>query len=217
MEMRPPEFRWGVAVPVKHSDIGKSRLQEFAGPFRGELARAMAADCVAAVVSCVLVQQVVVVTDDDSAAEQFLAVGARVVADVPGSGLNPALEFGVEVLRTGRPGLWVAALSADLPALRPAELATALVAASRVPRAFLADAAGIGTTLLTAAPGVALAPAFGRLSRTAHRASGATEINPFGLSTLRRDVDTASDLRDATGLGVGPRTAAVLEKIQRAL
>ncbi len=215
--MRPPEFRWGVAVPVKHSDIGKSRLQEFAGPFRGELARAMAADCVAAVVSCDLVDHVVVVTDDDGAAEQFLAVGARVVADVPGKGLNPALEFGVEVLRSGLPGLWVAVLSADLPALRPAELATALAAASRVPRAFLADAAGIGTTLLTAAPGVALEPSFGRLSRAAHRASGATEIDPSGLSTLRRDVDTASDLRDAAGFGVGPRTAAVLDKIDRAL
>jgi 2-phospho-L-lactate/phosphoenolpyruvate guanylyltransferase len=217
MEMRPPEFRWGVAVPVKHSDIGKSRLQEFAGPFRGELARAMAADCVAAVVSCRLVDHVLVVTDDHSAAEQFLAAGAEVVADEPGNGLNPALEFGVGVLRSGRPGLWVAALSADLPALRPTELNTALVAASSVPRAFLADAAGIGTTLLTAAPGVALKPAFGRLSRAAHRASGATEINPSGVSTLRRDVDTASDLRDAAGLGVGLRTAAVLDKIQSAL
>jgi 2-phospho-L-lactate guanylyltransferase (CobY/MobA/RfbA family) len=37
------------------------------------------------------------------------------------------------------------------------------------------------------------------------------------VSTLRRDVDTAADLRDAARLGVGLRTAAVLDKIQKAL
>lgn len=206
---------WGVAVPVKHSDIGKSRLQGFAGRFRAELARAMAADCVAAVVSCRFVQRVVIVTDDESAGQQFVALGAQVVADLPGNGLNAALEFGVEVLRSHRPKLWVAALSADLPALRPDALSAALEAASSAPRAFLADASGVGTTVLTAAPGVALDPAFGESSRSAHLASGATEINPPGVSTLRRDVDTAADLRDAIRLGVGPRTAHVLTKIER--
>src|SRR6266566_317891 len=48
-----------------------------------------------------------------------------------------------------------AALTADLPALSAAELAVALTAASGVSHAFVADAAGSGTTLYTAMPGVA--------------------------------------------------------------
>jgi hypothetical protein len=42
---------------------------------------------------------------------------------------------------------------ADLPALRTDELRRALVAAGEVPCGFAADAAGTGTTLLTARPG----------------------------------------------------------------
>ena len=103
----------------------------------------------------------------------------------------------------------MAALGADLPALRPAELARVLGAAGEHPgRAFLADAAGIGTTLLAAGPGGALAPAFGGPSRSRHRLSGAREIPLTGVDSVRRDVDTAEDLRVALALGVGPRTAA---------
>src|SRR6478735_7014513 len=43
----------------------------------------------------------------------------------------------------------VAALNADLPALRAGELARVLDFASAFPRAFLRDAAGIGTTFLS--------------------------------------------------------------------
>jgi 2-phospho-L-lactate guanylyltransferase len=86
-------------------------------------------------------------------------------------------------------------------------------AASGPGRAFLADAAGIGTTLLAAAPGVPLAPAFGGASRDRHLASGAREITLPGVDSARRDVDTAADLRVALALGVGPRTAAIAARL----
>ncbi|MYR60762.1 2-phospho-L-lactate guanylyltransferase, partial [Streptomyces sp. SID625] len=98
-------------------------------------------------------------------------------------------------------------LNADLPALRPAELARVLSAAARFPRAFLADAAGIGTTLLAVGADRELRPAFGTGSRLRHRESGAVELGPDAVDSVRQDVDTGDDLRAALALGVGPRTA----------
>ncbi len=77
-----------------------------------------------------------------------------------------------------------------------------------MPEAFVPDAAGVGTTLYTARPGVPFAPAFGG-SRAAHRSRGAAEILLPGTDSVRRDVDTPDDLRTALALGTGPRTAEV--------
>ncbi|NYI06579.1 2-phospho-L-lactate guanylyltransferase [Allostreptomyces psammosilenae] len=105
---------------------------------------------------------------------------------------------------------WVAALSADLAALRAEELGRALALAAGHPRAFLADREGSGTTLLTAGPGRWLEPRFGTGSRALHEASGAVPLPVAGLDSVRRDVDTPDDLEQARRLGLGPRTAALL-------
>ena len=141
-------------------------------------------------------------------ARALAALGARIVPDTPARGLNAALAHGAARVRARRPGAAVAALNADLPALRPAELDLVLHSAARFPRAFLADAADIGTTLLTATSGVELAPAFGGASRARHLASGAHGDRPRpGCASVRRDVDTGEDLLAALALGVGPHTA----------
>ncbi|HEY0698385.1 MAG TPA: hypothetical protein VGD43_11320, partial [Micromonospora sp.] len=70
------------------------------------------------------------------------------------------------------------------------------------------DAPGSGTVLLTAGPGVRLAPRFGAGSAGAHAASGAVPL-AGDWPTLRRDVDTPADLVTAAGLGLGPHTAAL--------
>ncbi|MCF3964210.1 2-phospho-L-lactate guanylyltransferase, partial [Streptomyces fuscigenes] len=132
-----------------------------------------------------------------------------VVGDSPGAGLNAALAHGARAALARRPGAPVAALNADLPALRPAELARVLRRAAAFPRAFLPDAAGIGTTLLAAAPGRELRPAFGGPSRSRHASGGAVEIALAEVDSVRQDVDTASDLRTAAALGLGPHTARV--------
>ncbi len=201
---------WELVVPLKPLALAKSRLAGAADDaVRPGLALAFAQDTVAAALACALVGGVTVVTDDPLAATALSALGARIVPDTPAAGLNAALAHGAFVVRGERPSAAVAALNADLPALRPAELDLVLLAADGAPagRAFLADAAGIGTTLLAAAPGAALAPAFGGHSRARHLASGAREILLTGLDSVRRDVDTADDLRVALALGVGPRTA----------
>jgi 2-phospho-L-lactate guanylyltransferase len=172
---------------------------------------ALLADTLAAALSCPAVGAVLVVTDDPAAVAVAQALGARTVPDEPDRGLNPALEHGARAAGGGA----VAALSSDLPALRPAELADALTAAletaADAPRCFVADAAGTGTTLLTAV-GTVLEPHFGPDSAGAHRASGAIELTgPW--PGLTRDVDTGADLRAALTIGAGPRTTALAVRL----
>jgi len=163
---------------------------------------------VAAAAACPVVGTVVVVTDDPAAARVARDLGVRTVPDEPDRGLNPALEHGARAAG----GSAVAALSSDLPAVRPEELAAALTAAGgTAARCFVADAHGTGTTLLTAV-GTELGPRFGAGSAEAHRASGARALTG-DWPGLVRDVDTASDLRAALGVGVGPRTAALIARL----
>src|SRR5579875_3695919 len=182
-------IRWSVLLPVKVLAHAKSRLAALAGPRRGELALALACDTAAAVLGCDAAARVIAVTDDAAAG------GAQAAARWPGSG--------------------TAALSADLPALRPAEIGRALRAAAAWPSAFVPDAAGGGTTLYTAAPGVAFRPAFGPGSRARHTAGGAAELALADVPGLRTDVDTPDDLRRATALGLGPRTAPIAAELLR--
>lgn len=200
--------RWTLVVPVKRLDAAKTRLDALAGDRRPDLALALARDTVAAATACRGVT-VLVVSDDTRAVSALETVGAVCVPDVPDAGLNPALAYGADEARRHDPGTSVAALSADLPALRPAALARALTTARGHPTAFVADAAGTGTTLLTARADASLTPRFGPRSRARHAADGAYELGGSALASLRRDVDTEVDLRDALRLGVGPATAEV--------
>ncbi|MFE7976311.1 2-phospho-L-lactate guanylyltransferase [Streptomyces shenzhenensis] len=207
-------MQWTLVIPVKPLALAKSRLADTAADgLRPGLALAFAQDTVAAVLACGAVRDVAVVTDDALAGRELTALGARIVPDEPGDGLNAALAHAAGVVRTARPGAAVAALNADLPALRPPELARVLDAAAEFPRAFLPDAAGIGTTLLAAAPGRELRPAFGGDSRARHGASGARELRLDAVDSVRQDVDTGADLRAALALGVGPRTAAATARL----
>ncbi|MGW5370250.1 2-phospho-L-lactate guanylyltransferase [Streptomyces sp. NPDC004009] len=203
-------MQWTLVIPLKPLARAKSRLSDTAADgVRPGLALAFAQDTVAAALACAAVADVVVVTDDALAGRALKALGAGIVPDAPGSGLNAALAHGACAVRESRPAAAVAALNADLPALRPDELSRVLDAAAGYPRAFLADAAAVGTTLLAAAPGQPLRPAFGTGSRARHRASGAAELGLPDVDSVRQDVDTGEDLRAALALGVGPYTAAV--------
>jgi 2-phospho-L-lactate guanylyltransferase len=206
-------MNWSIVIPVKRPEVAKTRLAEAVGELRPALARAFAADTVAAALTSPAVELVVAVTDDAPFAAEARQLGAVVIADAPDAGLNAALRHGAEQARARRPDLAIAALSADLPALRPDELATALMAAEQHAVSFVGDLAGLGTTLYATLPGVPFAPRFGGRSRAAHRAAGAVELMLDGIPSLRRDVDTEVDLWDALRLGVGPRTKAVAAEI----
>jgi 2-phospho-L-lactate/phosphoenolpyruvate guanylyltransferase len=234
-------FSWTVLLPVKVLARAKSRLAVLAGDRRRDLALALAADTVAAVTACPAVARVVVVTSDPVAGPLLSALGAVIVPDEPADlaaaltgldaarldtaglqeGLNAALRHGAAEAARRWPGGGLAALTADLPALRPAELAAALRAVSASGgtgsggtgshgrAAFVPDAAGVGTTLYAVPPGGEFRPLFGGASRARHAASGAAELHFDDMAGLRRDVDTPDDLRTALALGAGPRTTAL--------
>lgn len=206
--------RWSLIVPVKHLGLAKTRLARAAGDLREDLALAIACDTVAAARSCPATGAVFAVTEDPRARAELARLGAVVVGGEPGGGLNPALEHGARIAAARLPGFGVCALSADLPALRPAELERVLAAAAASHgRSFLADSPGVGTTLLAASPGLRLAPAFEGASRARHLAGGARELLVPGAESVRRDVDTPEDLTAAAALGVGPRTGGLLERV----
>ena len=205
-------MQWTLVIPVKPLARAKSRLSDTASDgVRPGLALAFARDTVAAALACPAVRDVAVVTDDALAGRELAELGARIVPDEPSGGLNAALAHAAAVIRSLRPESPLAALNADLPALRSLELARVLDAAAEFPRAFLADAAGVGTTLLAAAEGRELRPAFGVDSRFRHRMSGAVELRLTDVDSVRQDVDTGEDLRAALALGVGRYTAAASE------
>lgn len=218
---------WTLLIPVKRLEIAKTRLRGILSDSEHDrLVVAMAMDVAAAALASPVAGRVVVVTADSLVAKEAAGLGAQVISDVPDAGLNPALAYAAHQVRP--PGVaaylpGVAALAADLPALRPEELTSALRAAETVARsslpadadrsgagrAFVADAAGTGTVLLAALPGMRLEPCFGAGSASAHVASGAVAV-AGDWPGLRRDVDTPADLAEAIALGVGRRTAEAL-------
>jgi 2-phospho-L-lactate guanylyltransferase len=189
--------RWLLVVPVKPLAVAKSRLQRAVpDAARPDLVLAMAADTIAAALE---VADVLVVSNDRTVGEAVTALGAACIPDAPHAGLNAAIVYGAA--HSDNPN--VAALTADLPALRSPELAEALGQATV--RSFVPDAEGTGTVLLAAPAGVALAPRFGTGSAAAHLASGARRLDG-DWPTLRRDIDTGADLEAGKDLGLGART-----------
>ncbi|MEJ2860630.1 2-phospho-L-lactate guanylyltransferase [Actinomycetospora flava] len=208
-----------LVVPVKELRRAKSRLAPAVAGLPGDdadreqahraLALALARDTLAAARAARRVGRLVVVTTES--AERLGDAGEpREVVHDDGGGLNAAIHLGAAHLRrTGSRA--VAALQADLPALRPEELDEALAGAvalfaTGAGAAVVADHAGTGTTLLVAAPARALRPRFGPGSARAHVRDGAVALDG-DWPGLRGDVDTVEDLTRARALGTGPATA----------
>ncbi len=197
-------------VPVKPPTIGKSRILGPTDWQRRQLAEAFALDTVAACLSSDRVAQVLVATDDAAFSTKFAELGCATIPDGDTTDLNSALRQAVAEARRRWPAGTPVALCADLPSLNPADLDAALASVGDG-TAFVADAAGSGTTLYLAAYD-AFDPQFGVDSRQRHLAAGAFEISG-GLSTLRQDVDDLDDLRAALSLGVGAETSRLVDAL----
>jgi len=195
-----------VVIPVKPPGIGKTRLVGVPDEQRVALASAFALDTVTACLATAGVARVLVTTDDARFATTVAGLGAAACPD-GGHGLNPALVQAVAEAARRWPDLRPVALCADLPALRPEELAAALAAAADH-TSYVADADGTGTTLYAASYDD-FDPHFGVGSAAAHAAAGARAV-PGELSGLRHDVDDLASLQAAVALGVGPATRAAL-------
>ncbi|MRG59179.1 2-phospho-L-lactate guanylyltransferase [Agromyces sp. CFH 90414] len=195
--------RWTVIVPVKAPGRAKTRLAPHVSPAaRAALARAFAADTVAAALAADSVARVLVVGDDPS-----LAGDAEFLDEGRPAGLTASIALGIAHARATGAGA-VAVLLGDVPCLPSADLDAALAAAAGHPLAFVPDADGDGTTLATARPGVAFEPRFGVDSAAEHERAGFARLE--ASARLRRDVDTLAALEEAIALGTGPHTARVV-------
>jgi 2-phospho-L-lactate guanylyltransferase len=209
-------------IAVKSLDRAKSRLADRLPPReRARLVLAMFTDTVRAASAVPQIASVTVVTPDPAVADAALRLGATVHPEpipAPGEpgdpdGLNAALRAAADELRHRHGSADVLALQADLPALRPDELADMLATAPADARSVVVDHAGSGTAaLLARASAHALDPRFGPDSARRHIAAGAVDLDG-DWPGLRLDVDTAADLDCAIALGAGAATRAALRDI----
>lgn len=209
---RPNPGPWHLVVPVKGGTGAKSRLEPPEGVSRAALAEAMAQDTLTAAAGGMPGGRVFVVAGDERVAEWADRLGATVVPD-PGQGLDGAVRAGL-VAALDAADSAVAVLLGDVPALRSADLAAALGAAAAYDRAFVPDAVGTGTVLLTARRPALMRPRFGPRSAARHESAGHHRLD-VALPSLRTDVDDADDLAVAAVLGLGPRSAALLGRASR--
>ena len=198
-------------VPVKPLAVGKSRLAGLPDDRRVALARAFALDTVAACLASEQVVGVIAVTDDFRFAAELTAEAPDcvVLPDGVSGDLNGSLVQAAHEAVRRWSGAGVAAVVADLPALRPDELSRALEA---VPASgFVPDRQDTGTTVYAARSVDDFRPAFGPGSAAEHEHRGAVRL--LGeWPTVRQDVDDVGDLGRVLLLGVGPHTDAACER-----
>ena len=196
---------WTLLVPMKDLTRAKTRLQPPSGVSRRELALAFARDALRAARQLPALD-IVLVTDDTAVAQLLADDADRIIGDAP-AGLNAALADAASRCAPGP----VAAMTADLPALKPSSLRRTLEQAADTAYAVVPDAAGTGTTLLAASSPALFRPGFGPGSRRAHERDGALVLTAG--ADLRQDVDTLADLAAAGRLGLGPATSALLDRV----
>jgi 2-phospho-L-lactate/phosphoenolpyruvate guanylyltransferase len=208
----PARPRIAALVALKRSELAKSRLTTLPAPLRSRLAWTMALDTLT---SLARVLPVIVISNQPDLAERLhrKGISAEVIAEPRTSGINAALRRGEEAATNAGFSGSLACVG-DLPALRPESVRRVLAASAVPPRAFLADASGVGTTMLIARGGQ-LDPQFQGRSAIAHRASGAVALGAEelggNLPDARRDVDDEADLSEAFQLGLGPATRQLFD------
>jgi 2-phospho-L-lactate/phosphoenolpyruvate guanylyltransferase len=205
-------------IALKSIEHAKSRLV-VPDPLRRRVAWTMALDTLSAL--CRALPHVLVVSDQPAleARLRYAGIAAEVISESGHVGMNSALSRGARTLHT-QGFSSVLACVGDLPALQPESVLRILDASQSHPRSFVADASGVGTTMLVAHD-VELAPQFQGRSAAAHHASGAVSLSAEAIGSpiadARRDVDTEADLATAIALGVGPATDALIDHGKRRL
>jgi 2-phospho-L-lactate guanylyltransferase len=206
---------WRVVIPFKGAPSSKSRLAvRFDDLARHALALAFLRDVVAAAREAHGVDGVVIVSSDPGLAALFPdepPLAPVTITPDPRHGLNGAIAHGIRVARSGDSGAHIAVLLGDLPELTAAELSAALTAAARHPFAYVTDAAGTGSSMITLAPGETAQPHFGAGSAAAHEAAGFARLDIAPGSGLRRDVDCPGDVDRIAA--PGRHTRAVLAQL----
>ncbi|MFE5477800.1 2-phospho-L-lactate guanylyltransferase [Nocardia sp. NPDC055165] len=201
-------------MAVKHIGRAKSRLANvLSTEQRAQLVLAMFTDTAVAATAVPELSSLTVVTPDPLVAARARELGAHVLDEPPAGAdpLNTALAAGAAHVRDRHGPTALLALQADLPALRPSELADVLTVAVSA-RSVVIDHTGTGTAALLIRDATApLSPRFGADSARAHRDDGAVPLLGHWPG-LRCDVDTPEDLDLVRTLGVGEFTTSTLRE-----
>jgi 2-phospho-L-lactate/phosphoenolpyruvate guanylyltransferase len=181
-------------VPQKALSGAKSRLDGvLSADARAALSLALLRNVCASLRAVADVEGVVVMTPDAATQARAAAWGLSTLID-PYPGLNAALA---QVVRDAARSCAVVIVAADLPLLRPADVAALLAAGERGGLVLAPSKEGTGTNAVVVPPGMAFHPAYGAGSLSAHhrgaRSLGQTvvEVRRPGLAF---DVDTETDL-----------------------
>lgn len=198
-------------IPLRDPGSGKTRLApHLTASERAGLAAAMLSDTVGAV-RAAPVDRVVVAASGGTGAAAASALGLDVLLDPPTA---PSLD---QVLRAATARLSGASallvIAADLPCLRPEEVAALLDIEAQVVVAPTGDG---GTGGLLRRPPAIIPTAFGPGSAAAHMRlahQAGVQGRTASLPGFRDDVDTWADLRALVDAPVGPTTAGFLQRI----
>ena len=217
--------RTWAAIPFRGSS-GKRRLAGLLdGEERSRLVYALLGDVLAALLAVPTIECVLVVAPAGVAlpggTDRRVVLLAERAGDGDGvTGLNPALARAQAVaIEAGVERLLI--VPADLPLLRPADVAAVLGASAVLPSGHGAviapDAAGIGTNALLLAPPDALAPCFGLDSYRAHTEQADARRLPH--ATVRRpglelDLDTPADVARLLGSGSTGQALALVRALR---
>lgn len=198
-------------VPLRSPGEGKTRLgAELSPKERAALALAMLAD-VAAALRSVPLDEVVVAASGRQAAVSVARLGLKAFLDPPeGDGLDAALDtacrrFGAEVT--------LLVVAADLPRLRPADVAAVI---ERPEPVVVAPASDGGTAVLLRRPPQVIPSAYGAGSAARHlrlATDRGLAVATVDRAALRHDIDTWEDLQALDHGHVGGATARFLERL----
>lgn len=204
---------WAI-VPIKQFEFAKARLAPVLDPEqRRDLMRAMATDVLESLAASRGIERIVVVSREPEVTALAAEVGAQVLLEEEGGGLNGAVAQAARVaMNAGAKGILI--VHGDLPLANAAAFDAVLEAHAEAPAVtVVADAEGQGSNCLACSPPDVIPFLFGRESCPAHvaaaRAQG-VEARIIASPTLSLDVDCAADLALLLAADHGGRSVAFL-------
>ena len=199
---------WTAIIPIRSFTEGKTRLTVPRAD-NPSLIQAFADDVIHACSTCPEISRTVVVSPDPQVLALAQDRGCGILEEPGATGINEAITLA----RTNIQGPVIAVLG-DTPCITGEILTMVLDEAHDKSTSFVADAAGVGSTMWCVQPPSSATSHFGHHSRAEHRAHGAVELGTSKASPdwarARRDVDTDIDLWDAIRLGLGPASSELL-------
>jgi 2-phospho-L-lactate guanylyltransferase len=209
-----PSDVWAI-VPVKRLSHAKQRLSPLlSGTERADLARAMLHDVLTALCATPELKGIVVVTGDPLVANVATLFGARVVADIPETGVNAAVQQGLRTL--DMPSAAVLIVPADVPFATASDLRLVIAELGQYPVVLAPASTDGGTNALAMRKAGLIAPSFGDDSFVRHQAMARGDGADCGIvriEGLGRDIDCPEDLLFWSGSKKSLQTARLLAEL----